>query len=505
MRRDTDQTATLPKRLKDEILAGGASVSKSSGNGRRLISALDGGMVRRTRNIEKGKRIPTQRKEQRKAGRELKKAQRRRPWLGKGNKLEGNGSGSTSNQTRQNAGRVAKTDATPIAHTKPEIVRPKVKKSKKVEEAKEHAALISTTANSSHAAGSSSNRVVRKSAALAGDDAEIAALEKKLGLRRKKKKSAEGDGDDVLDDIFGSLGGDDDDDDASEKHKKRKRAEDDEWLRSKRRKADGIDASDEEHTTEDGSADDHSSSGDESAFDDSAFDEDIAGSGDAFSARGIHRASDDGSEDAQPPTKKARENPYLPPKVASTEGASTQYIPPPLRASLATENDELHRLRRQGQGLLNRLSESNFLSIVSQFEELYRRHPRQHVTTTVAGLLIGLVCDRSTLSDTFLMLHAGFVAALYKTVGMDFGAYFLKALAENFDDAYDPLPETHDGPASNESGRKSINLMSLLSELYNLQVVNTQLMFDYLRLFLSDVSEVNTELVLKIMRSMFRS
>jgi nucleolar MIF4G domain-containing protein 1 len=150
-------------------------------------------------------------------------------------------------------------------------------------------------------------------------------------------------------------------------------------------------------------------------------------------------------------------------------------------------------LRRQARGLLNKLSESNLISILSEVEKLYREYPRQSVTSTLSSLLLGLVCDRSSLQDSFIILHAGFIAAIYKIIGMDFGADIIQKLVEAFD-------QSGDGQGAFE-GKESINLMSLLSQLYNFHVIGNTLIFDYIRLFLSEISEVNTEFLLKIIKS----
>ena len=107
---------------------------------------------------------------------------------------------------------------------------------------------------------------------------------------------------------------------------------------------------------------------------------------------------------------------------------------------------------------------------------------------------MGLICERSALQDTFLILHAGFIAALYKVVGMDFGAELVQKVVETFDAGGDER--------GSFEGKEHINLISLLSQLYNFHVVGSPLVFDYIRLFLQEITETNTELLLKIIRSM---
>jgi nucleolar MIF4G domain-containing protein 1 len=302
------------------------------------------------------------------------------------------------------------------------------------------------------------------------DAAEIAALEKKLGLKKGKKlpKSFEEDG---LLDLLGDL-----DDGSADESRKRKR-EADEWLRNKRRKAQGL-------AGEDGSEEDDSELGSDEELEDFDDDEDDFGDLD-----------DDEEEDEaeEKPAAKKRENPYVAPVAPSAENKPSKYIPPSLRGTSSSESESLTRLRRQAQGHLNKLSEANLISILGEFEKLYREYPRQNVTSTLLALLFGLVCEGSALQDTFIILHAGFIAALYKVIGPDFGAELVQKLVETFDAAGDERGKFQ--------GKEMINLISLLSQLYNFHVVGSTLVFDYIRLFLQEINEESTELLLKIIRS----
>ena len=315
---------------------------------------------------------------------------------------------------------------------------------------------------------------------LAQDDAEIAALEKKLGLK-KGKKLPKAFAEDGLEDLMGDLGEESEDD-----SRKRKR-EADEWLLSKRRKAQALQAQaseDEEDDEEDDddldSEDDGDNLDDEIFGDESDDDDEVMGEGSDF----------EGFEEEKAPPKK-KENPYVAP--VSKPEASQKYIPPSMRARQDPESESLTRLKRQAQGQLNKLSEANLISIVSEFEKLYRDYPRQSVTSTLINLLMGMICERAVLQDTFMVLHAGFIAALYKLMGMDFGAELVQHVVEILDAGGDERGRFE--------GKEAINLVSLLSQLYNFHVIGSTLMFDYIRVFLAEITETNTELLLKVIRS----
>ncbi|KAH8724478.1 hypothetical protein GQ44DRAFT_617977 [Phaeosphaeriaceae sp. PMI808] len=319
---------------------------------------------------------------------------------------------------------------------------------------------------------------------LAQEDAEIRALEKKLGVKSKKKSKGADDG---LADIFGDLGDFGSSEDELEgKPVKRKRDEDDAWLASKRRKALGTaleESSEDDADLEELGSDDLddgqeeiglSGEDDESALED--YDSDEEG-------------SNGGVEPVQP---RKRENPYVAP-ISSDFAQPTKYIPPALRAPPSSDAEALSRLKRQIQGLLNRLSEANILSILRDIEQVYQNNPRGYVNTTLADLLMGMLSDPSALLDTFLILHAGFIAAVYKVIGPDFGAQIVERIVAEFDQHYQRNKEG--------TGKQTTNLVSLLADLYTFQVIGSNLIFDYIRFFLDELSDINTELLLRIVRA----
>jgi nucleolar MIF4G domain-containing protein 1 len=320
---------------------------------------------------------------------------------------------------------------------------------------------------------------------LAADDAEIAALEKKLGIKSTKRSK-----------------------------------DDDDWLRQKRRKVSQATAAVEEPSDDDEEDEDEDMSGDEDEVDglddimdglgDSDEDGDLDGledededdldEDDELDEDGDNDMDDEKFEDfdeddedseEEVPAPRVRENPYVAPVPAGAAPVQ-KYIPPSLRGAPSSDTEALARLRRQIQGQLNRLSEANLLSILQTIEEIYQNNPRQYVTTTLIDLLLGLICDRTTLQDTFLILHAGFMAALYKVIGTDFGAQVIERIVNDFDRHY---------TGGMTAGKETSNLMSLVSELYNFQLVGCNLVFDYIRLFLKELNEANTELLLKIIRN----
>ena len=324
---------------------------------------------------------------------------------------------------------------------------------------------------------------------LAADDAEIAALEKALGMKGNSKlpKAFEDDGLDVLLD-------DKESDEETGSSIKRKRAEYDDFLAGKRSKLRKRDIDDDDEVDSDNVESDPGqeevlenpfSSNEASVVNDGEDDQTSDTSLEGFTAT------------PQPPSvaKRERENPYIAPKVSDQPGTAMKYVPPSLRKASQDSAEDLNRLKRQAQGLLNRLSEDNLLSILSDIEKLYSSNPRQHVSQVLLDLLVGLFCDATGLQDTFVILHAGLITAIHKVVAADFGPQVLQKLDEEFTKYHSSLQ------SSDFSSKQALNLINLLSTLYTFQVISSTLLYDYIRLLLTSFSEPNVELLLKVLRN----
>ncbi|KAK0713823.1 hypothetical protein B0T26DRAFT_678107 [Lasiosphaeria miniovina] len=344
---------------------------------------------------------------------------------------------------------------------------------------------------------------------LAEDDAEIAALERKLGLKGRKSlpKSFQEDG---LTELLGELGEFDGDDNEEASQRKKRKAEVDDWLSQKRRKAIAEQALEHCQKTDFEGSDDEfeGSDSDENAdSDDVGLDDALdLGSGgddeDDMSDVSYHSGEDGDSEelgaDHVPAEKvqRVRENPYVAPTVARD---IVKYVTPSLRQESGSDAELTARIRRQTQGLVNRITETSMLSILGDIEKLYREHPRQHVSSTLVDLLLIQVCDPANLPDTLLILTSGFATAACKVVGMDFGAQLIQEVVERFDRFYE------EAAALAATGRPDVpkqtsNLITFLSKLYSFQAIGPNLLFDYIRMLLGNLSELNAELLLRIIR-----
>ncbi|KAK9448157.1 uncharacterized protein V1518DRAFT_385909 [Limtongia smithiae] len=257
-----------------------------------------------------------------------------------------------------------------------------------------------------------------------------------------------------------------------------------------------IESSDEDEGESDSSIPDDNEDQEGGRSDDNDDEDDDSDEDDEITEQSDDKTEIASTKEVAPP-KRERENPYLPPSTPATSAAPAtggRYVPPSLRHKLSQDNSDSEdaiRLRRQCQGLLNRLSEANIASIVAEYQQMYLSNSRQNMTSTVTQLIIESTAQRAVLLDSFVIVHGALVASLYKHVGIDFGAHFVQTLVENFDKYY----------SSGSRGKECSNLMVLLSQLYTFQAVGCGLVYDFIRLFIQQVNELNTELLLKLIQN----
>ncbi|KAK6509278.1 suppressor of glycerol defect [Arthrobotrys musiformis] len=347
---------------------------------------------------------------------------------------------------------------------------------------------------------------IRKAVAekLDEDDAEIAALEKKLNIKGKKLPSAFKE-----DNLDWLLDGFDSEDEELEKDrqylaekrgKKRKRGEEDGQVESMSESG-----SEDYSNSDEDMLEESDFSGSEDDGSDDVDMEDAEGDWSGFSSE-ADSGDGDGDEDEDvediPPSTSKPSKPD-PTKPAISADQPAKYIPPAQRRKLAElPTDDV--LRKKIQGQVNRLTEQSMLQIVKSIEELYREYPRQSVTSTLTTLVLASVSNEVNTRETFFTLYGGFLSALYRILGTDFGAHFAQNLVEDFDRSYGEAIKLVDDPAamSTNPSKKQVNdLVSLLAELYNFGVIGPSLIFDLIRIFVSEVAELNAELLLKIVRS----
>lgn len=225
------------------------------------------------------------------------------------------------------------------------------------------------------------------------------------------------------------------------------------------------------------------------------------------------------------------------PSTSASAPESTRYVPPHLRqpaASASTsspfeeeEEEEAAeipgqqfseppadpRLRRQINGLLNKLSSSNIPSIISALAEMYTTHPRALVSSTLTSLLLEIISGRDNLGEQFVITYAALVAALSRTIGIELSAGVIAKSIGMFDEAlaknHLAREEESNGGENRAKGgfegrpgsKESENIVAFLAELYNFSVVACVLIYDLVKQFIdSGLDELEVELLVKVVK-----
>ncbi|XP_010226161.1 PREDICTED: nucleolar MIF4G domain-containing protein 1 [Tinamus guttatus] len=186
------------------------------------------------------------------------------------------------------------------------------------------------------------------------------------------------------------------------------------------------------------------------------------------------------------------------PAPAQEQGLShsaTKYVPPQVRGAQEALDDkkreELGRLKKMVNGLINRLSEPNLPSISGQLEELYMANSRKDMNETLTDILMSACVTAAAMPARLVMEHVLLVSILHYTVGIEVGAHFLEAVVKKFDELY----------KSDAEGKECENLFALIAHLYNFHVVHSLLIFDLLKRLVSTFTEKDIELILFLLKN----
>ncbi|OXB73249.1 UNVERIFIED_CONTAM: hypothetical protein H355_014621 [Colinus virginianus] len=175
--------------------------------------------------------------------------------------------------------------------------------------------------------------------------------------------------------------------------------------------------------------------------------------------------------------------------------SAAKYIPPQVRKAQEVLDDkkkeELGRLKKIVNGLINRLSEPNLSSISGQLEELYMANSRKDMNETLTHILMNACVTAVAMPARLMMEHVLLVSILHHTVGTEVGAHFLEAVVKKFDEL----------SRSDAEGKECENLLALIAHLYNFHVVHCLLIFDILKKLVSSFTEKDIELILFLLKN----
>ncbi|XP_009943488.2 nucleolar MIF4G domain-containing protein 1 [Opisthocomus hoazin] len=175
--------------------------------------------------------------------------------------------------------------------------------------------------------------------------------------------------------------------------------------------------------------------------------------------------------------------------------SATKYVPPQVRKAQETldekKREELGRLKKMVNGLINRLSEPNLSSVSGQMEELYMANSRKDMNETLTDVLMNACVTAVAMPARLIMEHVLLVSILHHNVGIEVGAHFLEAVVKKFAELC----------KSDAEGKECENLLALIAHLYNFHVVHSLLIFDILKKLVSTFTEKEIELILFLLKN----
>ncbi|KAG6032887.1 hypothetical protein E4U41_007093 [Claviceps citrina] len=346
---------------------------------------------------------------------------------------------------------------------------------------------------------------------LAQDDAEIENFERKLGIKKGRRTLPQA----FIDDGLNELLEENMDSDTTERiNEGERKAAYDSWLSSKRRK---LSALQEAVPGRDPSINVFAGSNCESPQHDNVqgperklYSHDSVQK-QGIPSKGVEREGDDdltedddgafeGFNDPETltslqSTPRPRENPYVAPTTATN---FAKYVPPS-RRSQEEETQSRTQLQKRLQGVVNRLSDGNLISLAQSIEAIYQSNARGKVTDVLTDTILAQIRKPDTLTDQFFVLLGGFCAAIYKIKGSSFGSHLVKEVVKEFSEQY---AHASDDSGDNHSSlrKEPSNILTFLTQLYVFEVVGCGIVFDYLEKLLDKLSELNVELLLRVCR-----
>lgn len=215
-------------------------------------------------------------------------------------------------------------------------------------------------------------------------------------------------------------------------------------------------------------------------------------------------SEEESSDDTSEPVVK--ENPYIAPEQSHDDEdddddkpteKQDKYIPPRLRKRLMAENSEsseMVELKRAIKGPFNKLSEPTLGKSVSELLRQYDTYPRQLVNEAIVDVVLDSVLIRTPLLESFLILYASAVTAVFRLHGIDFGAFAIQSFVEKL--------ETYWIPEKQTNKRAAVNLIGLIGFCYDLGMISPTLIYDIIsKKLLISPDEFKIDMLLKLIRT----
>lgn len=162
--------------------------------------------------------------------------------------------------------------------------------------------------------------------------------------------------------------------------------------------------------------------------------------------------------------------------------------------SMTTSGKDVE-LKRTVHGLLNRLSQNNFDSVIAAFISTCQQNSRTLVFEAIIYTIMDSLQRQSNLLDVFVLNYSLLISSLGQLISVDLVGSMLESCVVSFD----KVKGHHDADSSSDS-KFLLNLVSFLAYLYNLQAISCNIIVDLLDESLKLLHEVDVEIILRLVR-----
>ena len=177
----------------------------------------------------------------------------------------------------------------------------------------------------------------------------------------------------------------------------------------------------------------------------------------------------------------------------SNPNVITKYVSPACRQTSDEEKKKFENIKRQLKGLINRVSQANLQSICFEIESFYKLNSRALVTQTLSDVILVQFYTPDPIPERLITESAMVVAILCHSIGNEVVAYFLEAVAKKL---HELLLEENCG-----RGKECNNVIQLICSLYQLKIIQKQLVLDIIQLLINSFAERHIELLVVVLKS----
>ena len=179
--------------------------------------------------------------------------------------------------------------------------------------------------------------------------------------------------------------------------------------------------------------------------------------------------------------------------VSTTTDLAAKYVPPANRTESNDAEKKLERIRRQMKGLLNRLSEANMKSICSEIESFYSANSRARVTQNLSDVVLVQFYTPDPIPEKLVTESAMLIAVLSHNIGTEVVGHFLEVTVKKLNSL---LQFPNYG-----TGKECNNIVQFISSLYQMKVIQKQIILDIIDVFCKSFNERDVELMLFLLKS----